>query len=254
MQFSPVETMRNGDTLVSADILPPYTSNYLLQGGAGRNLSLRAEKQDHEKCPLPPPTTNSGAMRRRASGGFFLDVAPPAKKSKPKTVVLHVCNPGPCDSPTSPVQRGPHSQSLRIIPPTPLPPPTPARTQSNTTNLTLPVLGYPTPDLDLPSPDPTQIRAAKMHRRLGGSVGSIPASVLAELRSIGESSPSWIATMLFDEDGANDEDDEDAEEKSSCSTDIDDVRRNTRISLKWVRDLGGDRWIADRYSDILRAV
>ncbi|KAJ7108645.1 hypothetical protein C8R44DRAFT_884692 [Mycena epipterygia] len=273
MKSSPFETVRNDDALY-VDIPPPY----FLQEGADRSLSFRAEKRRPEIRPLPQPpahllTPDSASLRplprRRASGGFFVDLPPPpAKKTKAKarTIPFRVCNPGPSDSPTSPVQRSPHSLlSLNIIPPTPLPPPTPGLIQSRTN------LAPPLPDSTAPyppSPETNHIRTAKMHRRFGGSVGSVPASVLAELRSIGERRPlsrSRSATMPMahhhtEEDSdssSSDEDGEHAEEEEyvwSTGKATRGVRPTTRISLKWVQDLGGDRWIADRYASILRAL
>jgi hypothetical protein len=114
-----------------------------------------------------------------------------------------------------------------------------------------------------------EILSLKRHRRFGGSVGSIPASALAELRDLGEDrglSRSMTLPVLpvctqqdsdsSSSDGDGEVSDEEEEEEYSWvmgnATRV--VRRNSRTSLKWVKDLGGDRWIAERYSQLLQAL
>ncbi|KAJ6514565.1 hypothetical protein DFH09DRAFT_1288126 [Mycena vulgaris] len=263
---SSFETVRSGDAL-HLDIPPPYCDS------PHRNLSLRAEKKRGELRPLPPPpahpsTPSSVAarltLRRRASGGCFVDLeARPAKKRAQR---FYICNPS--DSPISPAQPDIPSPILNsekllpihIIPPTPLPPPTPGLSQSHTANL-MPA-PYPPSSEAMPP-----IRTAKMHRRFGGSVGSVPASVLAELRSLGEerglSRAMTLPSLLYaeqDSDRSSSEEDDGGAEGSEDenpswvvnATRV--VRSNRRVSPSWVRDLGGDRWIADNYSSILRAL
>ncbi|KAJ7450891.1 hypothetical protein FB451DRAFT_1566507 [Mycena latifolia] len=205
-------------------------------------------------APAAVPAGPRHAPRRRASGGNFTHLALPSSR-KPQG--FYVCNPS--DSPISPgfpspsTHSGPGQSSLpiNIIPATPLPPPTPgiAPTHANLA--------------------PPHIRTTKMHRRLGGSVGAIPASALAELRTLGEERGRERAMTLPMEpehsdssssDGDDDDDDyaEDDDEEYSWvvgkATRARVVRPSSLVSLRWVQDLGGDRWIADRYSSVLRAL
>ncbi|KAJ7440128.1 hypothetical protein FB451DRAFT_140404 [Mycena latifolia] len=237
---SPFETVHSGHTLFF-DIPPPYRDS------PQRSLSLLTEKGPREIRPLPQPPAHSPgspnsvaarpAPRRRASGGCFVDLEARPRK---KTQRFYVCNPS--DSPISPAQPSfpspnPHSgQSflpIHVTPATPLPPPTPGLVQSHT-NLTPP----------MPAPDPPSaetmphIRTVKMHRRFGGSVSSIPASALAELRSLGEEKCLSRAMTLpvrcrgdDSDNSSNEDDDGDANEDYSWEM-TRSVRLNRRISPK----------------------
>jgi len=272
----PVEPVRRSGDPLYVQILP---LPHLLRDEPHRNPSVRSEpglRPNVRPLPRPPhppntdPTPARPVPRRRASGGCFVNLAPLATKPK-KTPVFFVCNPS--DSPTSPDYPSSHSAPLlpnlpiNIIPATPLPPYTPGLVQSHNTNLS------PPSELDSPASDDSsshhQLRKMKMHRRFGGSVGSIPASALADLRSLGEgngpsrpfrsrSSTVHVHVSQNDSDNSSsDEDDDDNDEEAyswvmETATRV--TRPNPRVSLKWTEDLGGDRWIAERYSAILRAL
>ncbi|KAJ6569789.1 hypothetical protein DFH09DRAFT_1154783 [Mycena vulgaris] len=282
-EVSPFETVRSEDAS-HLDTPPPYDDNPLLP-----SHSLRAEpKRPTIRVgirPLPRPPARSPAPssaaprprpvpRRRASGGCFVDL--PLQAKRPPQAFF-VCNPS--ESPTSPAHpsfpspspRSGHGRSffpINIIPATPLPPPTPGFRGAHSRAYLAP------PTLDSPSETVPQIRTVKMHRRLGGSVGSVPASVLEELRSLGEERHRPRRSMTLphlhtakDSDSSSsdeeyqdaeldgeDEEGEEAEYSWVMGNATRAVRPKSRISLKWVQDLGGDRWIADRYSSILRAL
>ncbi|KAF7360237.1 hypothetical protein MVEN_00752500 [Mycena venus] len=251
-----------------------------------RNASIRTDPGRPTVRPLPRPphpsnTDSAGARpvpRRRVSGGCFVHLPPPAVKIK-KAPVFFVCNPSDSPiSPNSPEFRSSHSAPLlqpnlpiNIIPATPMPPHTPGLVHSHTTTHLA-----PPSKLDSPASDSSPItihhqrRTTKMHRRFGGSVGSIPASALADLRCLGEGNgpsqkpfgfPSRSNTIAVhvtkdeDSDSSSSEEDDDEEAYSwvvETATRV--TRTEPRVSLKWTEDLGGDRWIADHYSAILRAL
>ncbi|KAJ7666041.1 hypothetical protein DFH06DRAFT_1185712 [Mycena polygramma] len=247
-------------------------SPHVFQDKPHRNPSVRTEPGRPRPLPRPPQPSSFDspsrrpAPRRRASGGAFVHHAPPAKKS----TAFYVCNPS--ESPISPAQPNPmfaHSPLspglINIIPSTPLPPYTPGpRRYSHTfdTKLHPPKLDSPGSELSSLATQ-SQLPNAKMHRRFGRSVGSIPTSALEELRGLGDqnghslpSSPSPDVEVRDDSDGSSDEDIEgDAEpyswvvEKATRA-----ARPDPRDSLKWADELGGDRWIVDQYSAILRAL
>ncbi|KAJ7170245.1 hypothetical protein C8R43DRAFT_981668 [Mycena crocata] len=252
------------DDALHVHIPPPYR---LRDDSPYRNLSLREKVR-----PLPRPPTlplNTGVNlsrplpRRRASGGGFVN------PQAPKTTTFFVCNPSDSPiSPLSPLTPGQPSMAsqlglpIHITPATPLPPPTPGLVQSKSKFLP--------PDLDStldplsPSSTTPQIPIAKRHRRFGGSVGSISPDFLAQLRSMGEendTSQPAVNGIQRDDDSSSSEDDDDEDElgeEADSSWVVEKatrgVRRTDRSSLKWVQDLGGDRWIADRYSTLLRAL
>ncbi|KAJ6470588.1 hypothetical protein C8R47DRAFT_1148605 [Mycena vitilis] len=248
-------------------------SPHVVHDNPHRNPSARREPGRPRPLPRPPqaPASNSlstrRAPRRRASGGAFVHHAPPAKKS----TAFYVCNPS--ESPISPAQPSPmfaNSPSspglINIIPSTPLPPYTPGpRRYSHTfdTKLHPPKLDSPGSELS-PLATQSQIPNAKMHRRFGRSVGSIPTSALEELRGLGDqnghslpSSPTLDVGVRDDSDGSSD--DEDIEEDAAPYSWVMEkatraARPDPRDSLKWAEELGGDRWIVDQYSAILRAL
>ncbi|KAJ7461779.1 hypothetical protein B0H11DRAFT_2241597 [Mycena galericulata] len=269
----PPDAVRKGDSLQVQ--IPSVLRE---RDGVHRNHSLQAAPVRPKIRPLPRPpipndtlTPSARALpRRRASGGCFVNratVPPP-----PRTYGFYVCNPS--DSPTSPdpPQLPPYSLTaqstlpINIIPATPMSPPTPGIYQSHA-NLAPPVpLDPDRPDVSSSEPS-SHIRTVKRHRRFGGSV--VPASVLAELRGMGEgNAPSRIVTLPIysaetdsdnssSEDDTEDLDDEELEEDYSwvVETATRGVRhRRASNSFSWVKDLGGDRWIADRYSSLLRAL
>ncbi|KAJ7656605.1 hypothetical protein B0H17DRAFT_1098356 [Mycena rosella] len=275
IDFTPSETARSGDAL-HLDIPPPYNHAQY------RHLTFLEKPGGRKVRPLPEPPATSPAPtpprplpRRRASGGCFIDLPPPVAvpaRRPPRAQVFYVCNPS--DSPATPARHEfPSSLTLsipgqswhlpiNIIPATPLPPPTPGLMHSRT-NLTPPQLDSPSETMP-----PGELRRTKMHRRLGGSVGAVPASVLAELRTLGEERGRPRSITLpntedpdkwSDEDGEDDEDAEDTDDEEhswvvGTATRARVVRPTPRNSMKWVQDLGGDRWIADRYSSILRSL
>ncbi|KAJ7031939.1 hypothetical protein C8F04DRAFT_1108666 [Mycena alexandri] len=256
-QFSKPENMRRTDTLV-VNIPPPYSLQDTSQ--------LTEPEKRRVVRPLPPaPRQDSTAPtrrvpRRRASGGSFVNVngaAAPAKKRQ----VFFVSNPGPHDSPISPKSPKlphpppPRALPINIIPPTPLPPRTPGLVRSKTQPAPF-LVDSPTTDLSSPeitTPIPW-IRTPRMHRRFGGSVGSIPADVLADLRKLGDTLPAPVESQSpvsdDDEEGLDEEEGETWEIHTATGV----ARRRTRISLQWVQALGTDRWIAEGYSDILQAL
>ncbi|KAJ7689449.1 hypothetical protein B0H17DRAFT_1202339 [Mycena rosella] len=260
---SPSFAVRSGAAPKSLDIPPPYDGH--------RNLSLGAEKERGGR-PLPQPRAKPPALhstparpapRRRASGGFFVNLE--AKAAKKNGQRFYVCNRSPADLPTSPTSPNPRlgqSFPIHIVPPTPLPPPTPELVQSRTQLATL------MPDPLSPEETMHPIQAVKKHRRFGGSVGSIPESVLAELRSIGEERDPWRTVMVpmwdtgkdSESDSSSDEDYGDAEDDldedySSSWVMAHSTRATSReVSPKWVQELGKDRWIADRYSSLLASL
>ncbi|KAF8211509.1 hypothetical protein K438DRAFT_47069 [Mycena galopus ATCC 62051] len=232
--------------------------------------------------PRPPPPlldsdpARGNALRRRASGGSFIHLPPPPKK-KP---TLHVCNPS--DSPISPAtpklpHSAPYPYSLRsppinVIPPTPL---TPRLVHSPATALSPSTLLTPTtfssresiPDSMPPSPK---------HRRrfgIGRSVGSIPESVLADLRSAPERRgptrantlplPLGLGRFAQSDSDSSGEDEDDEEDSDSTYTFILETAIATRLSsvnrspVERDEGLGGDkwvRWVASHNSAILRAL
>ncbi|KAJ7717621.1 hypothetical protein DFH07DRAFT_340497 [Mycena maculata] len=257
----PLPPQRNGDSLRLHIPEPPAYS-------PSPNASLPPEFLERKTRPLPsPPNKNLASPRptprRRASGGFF--VYPPP----PRTERFYICNPG--NSPLSPDQPQLPSPlavrpSLHITPPTPLPPPTPAVFRSHI-NLVSPVLAPTRPDEHVPPSGEPLPKVRPVHRRFGASVGSVPDSALAELRRMGlregnaparsPTLPTFSGGGDSDSDTSSDEDDAalEEEEYSWVVTEVArGVRPKDRNSLKWVQDLGEDRWVADRYSSILRAL
>ncbi|KAJ7778157.1 hypothetical protein B0H16DRAFT_879593 [Mycena metata] len=198
--------------------------------------------------------------------------AAPAKKRQ----MFFVCNPGPNDSPISPQSpKLPHhpprfnALPINIVPPTPLPPRTPGLVRSKTQPAPL-LVDSPTSDPSSPevtTPTPW-IRTPRKHRRFGGSVGSIPADVLADLRELGDhdgredglsrANTLPIPAQRERRSPVNEEDEEGLDEEEGETWEIHTAtrvaRRRTRISLQWVEALGTDRWIAEGYSDILQAL
>ncbi|KAJ7472398.1 hypothetical protein B0H11DRAFT_2282928 [Mycena galericulata] len=267
---SPLDTVRlNGDSL-PAHLPRPHLPH--------RNLSLQAlaatGRRQIRPLPQPPRNTSSpGARplpRRRVTGGCFVNVTPEPAPPKPKTYGFYVCNPS--DSPISP--QFPHSSleaeksahPVNIIPATPLPTPTTGPNFRSHANSSPPVLPR-RPEIPFSEP-PSLIRTVKRHRRFGASVGSVPATALAELRGMGEGKapsrsmapPVSIAEKESDSSSSEDEDeDEEALDEEDYSWVVETATRGVRPkrsrgSFNWVQDLGGDRWIADRYSSILRAL
>jgi hypothetical protein len=109
--------------------------------------------------------------------------------------------------------------------------------------------------LDTPSP-----LFPKTHR-FGKSVGSIPESVLADLRSAPErkglSRASTLPVGLAEGDSdSSDNDDEDDINLEAYTYIVETATRVSRprskIPPEWEDILGGDRWVASRYSSILR--
>ncbi|KAJ6544033.1 hypothetical protein B0H19DRAFT_1169379 [Mycena capillaripes] len=230
-----------------------------------RNPSIRTEPTHPRPLPRPPQPADAASAsarpvpRRRASGGCFVHIAPPARK----TTGFYVCNPS--DSPISPDSPNFLTSPLlhlgiNVVPATPLPPYTPGLHYSHT-NLAPEKLDSPTPDASSVETHPRLSTNSKMHRRFGRSVGSIPASALAELRSMGErnrhSRPIQVAES-DDSDSSSDEEDNEEHDEETYSWVVEKAIRVTRPSLResleWAEELGGDRWIVDRYSSILRAL
>ncbi|KAJ7237205.1 hypothetical protein B0H12DRAFT_1238306 [Mycena haematopus] len=207
--------------------------------------------------PLPRPPGTVPVLQRRASGGCFVmhKQSPPPKKKQPR---FYVCNPS--DSPTSPdTPRVPRSAQyppswrsphINIIPATPLSPQIPALVHSPQTALSPPILVTPTavftPDAMPPLP--------KHRRRFGKSVGSIPESVLADLRRLPEKKPplsrantlplSFMQSDRDNDDGSSSED-EDEVDKADPEAYTFVVETATRLGVghrrppEWDE---GDRW------------
>ncbi|KAJ7472396.1 hypothetical protein B0H11DRAFT_2237054 [Mycena galericulata] len=265
-------TARNADSL-QVHIPSPH----LLRDHPHRSLSLQATPSRRQNRPLPQPPSNSlapstrPALRRRATGGCFVDAAP--GPPPPRTYGFYVCNPS--DSPISPDEPQPPPYSrlapeklvappVNIVPATPLPPPTPGLNSRSHTNSSSPLHGRP----DIHPPDPAG-QSEKRRRRFGGSVGSVPFSVLEELRGMGEgNAPSRSVALSVgsagtDSDSSSSEEDEedveDEEPAENYSWVVETATRGVRAkrrrsSSNWVQDLDKDRWAADRYSSTLRAL
>nr|GAT54673.1 predicted protein [Mycena chlorophos] len=104
----------------------------------------------------------------------------------------------------------------------------------------------------------------------GGSVASIPGDVLVQLRSLGEARTPDTPNMQDSRSGQDH--DREAESESSSESDEEDLEAELgyasdselsmdsggaklRTSLRWVKDLDADdRWLAESYSDVLRAL
>lgn len=99
-------------------------------------------------------------------------------------------------------------------------------------------------------------------------MGSIPASALEDLRSLGEghgfSRANTLPVAVAESDDSDDSDSSSSEDEDEAyswvveeatRTHITHITRpDNRISLAWTEDFGEDRWIVDRYSTILRAL
>ncbi|KAJ7634668.1 hypothetical protein FB45DRAFT_909507 [Roridomyces roridus] len=190
--------------------------------------------------PLPtPPVPLRIVPRRRASSGAFVDEAPQPPKTKKPRGRFYIVNPS--ESPISPSSPPFPPLALNVIPATPLPPPTPGVMSE--------------------SWDPAALDSSgekeKRHRRLARSVSSVPDHVLAELRGmttpLPHEAPSIYKEPGKDESEPDDLGEEEEEEYSWVVTTATRVARPTE-SLRWVEELGGDRWIVDRYSSVLRAL
>ncbi|KAJ7185733.1 hypothetical protein C8R46DRAFT_1061568 [Mycena filopes] len=263
-KFSKLENTRGDDTPLFLNIPPPYSLH--------DNALLPEPEKPRVVRPLPPaPRQDSPAPprrlpRRRASGGSFVHAtgAPPPSPAK-KPQVFFVANPG--DSPISPYQPNfPNSQhqpfGLNITPPTPLPPRTPGLVRSMTQPV--PLLNSNSAMRDPFSPEDTTAapwRSPRKRRRFAGSVGSIPANVLADLRKLGDREDSPRADTLpvprMSESQSDDDEDDFDEEELGDTWVIQKATRvvgRTRTSLRWVEELGTDRWIAEDYSNILQAL
>ncbi|KAJ7204814.1 hypothetical protein GGX14DRAFT_569393 [Mycena pura] len=249
----------------SVHILPSYDSEH-------ETITLAEPKRLKPLPPVPflppraPPSDHDldlARRQRRASGGSLArPVVTVPRKRKP---VLFVCNRNEYDSPISPMFPPPF-QFQALSPGSPRTSFTahaqpPIHTIPAVTPMTPFTLGFvQSPSLDSEwdrAFPPTPVSRFKQHCRYayGGSVGSIPASVLADLRRLGEGHDSSDAPCARDDASSSDEDEEcGGEGKVECDSDSWVPKTATRTSMKWVQDLGEDRWVADSYSTLLRAL
>ena len=242
----------------SVHILPSYDSEH-------EAITLAEPKRPKPLPPVPalpprpPPSDHDldlARRQRRASGGSLArPVVTVPRKRKP---VLFVCNRNEYDSPISPVFPPPFQ--FQALSPTSFTAP-PIHTIPAVTPMTPFTLGFvQSPSLesewDRAFPPTSPVSRLKRHCRYayGGSVGSIPASVLADLRRLGEGHDSSDAPCARDDASSSDEDEECVREVECDDSESWVPKTATRTSMKWVQDLGEDRWVADSYSTLLRAL
>ncbi|KAJ7367929.1 hypothetical protein DFH08DRAFT_980885 [Mycena albidolilacea] len=241
------------------------TTTLPVSTGSGRRTVRPLPRPPHPQDGDGTPPAQRSALQRRSSSGGFVNAGPRPKK-KPTFFVAN-----PSTSPISPDtpklhHSAPypslHALPVNIIPPTPLSHQPPPLVHSPLTALSPPMPDTPSSPRTASSPDTRSPLSTKTHR-FGKSVGSIPESVLADLRSAPErKAPSRANTLPVDlAEGYSDSSDNDDEDDMNLEAYTYTVETATRVSRlrskippEWEDTLGGDRWVASRYSSILRTL
>ncbi|KAF7318813.1 hypothetical protein HMN09_00216600 [Mycena chlorophos] len=221
------------------------------------------------------------APRRRVSGGSL------SAPGRPKAPTFFVVNRNENDSPLSPATPAPFHTRLPLV--VPLSPKALGKQPERGGNdPSFPDLSHlslvmhtipPTPRspalfLHSPAMESPGFRArfsparAKRNGRhaFGGSISSIPGDVLVQLRSLGEARTPDTPHMQdhdreaeSESESSSESDEEDLEGELGYASDselsMDPGGAKLRTSLRWVKDLDADdRWLAESYSDVLRAL
>ncbi|KAJ7064732.1 hypothetical protein C8F01DRAFT_1127960 [Mycena amicta] len=268
----PWDTSRGDASPDDLHILPPYEALTRMPLPNQKRLKLEMRPLP----TLPPPgsgVARPSAPRRRASGGNI--GTPVSAAARSKTPVFFVCNRNENDSPISPAfsfqgklfqplsppskQEFPDLSRLSMVMHTI--PPTPQTAgfviQSPTSMLPGEGITPISPAFNL------RVRPKRNCRHgFGGSIGSIPANVLEELRTLGEGRTPDTPTSGQDhsgEESSSSSESEYGEDEYYGGQDAgygsDSLLLEAKNRNSWVHELDeDDRWVAEAYSDILRAL